>query len=518
VRSIATKTPNPSRTPDPNPRQGGRRKRQPDAGLPDAGLPDAGLPDAGLPDAGLPGIAPPEQGVFVNRTLNLRSVGAIGYDMDYTLIHYRVDEWEGAAFRTARDLLAARGWPVDGLSFDPDQFTLGLVFDLQLGNIVKATRFGYVVRAQHGTRTLDFDQQRRQYRETVVELSEPRFRFMNTLFELSRASLMSQLVELHDSQPLTGVSGYADLYAKVDDALSETHMTGRLKANIVADPDRYVVLDDEIVPTLLDQRQAGKQLLLITNSDWSYTRHLMTYAFDRSCPDSTTWRDLFDVVIVSADKPRFFSESSPFYRVVDEERSLLLPHHGPLQRGQVYFGGNARGVETSLGLSGGQPLYVGDHLFGDVHVSKDVLRWRTALIARELEAEISDARTFAARQDQLEDLMARKVEAEHNQAQLRLARRRRHGPEVAAELSLVGARIAELDDLVAPLAQAAAELGNALWGPLMRAGNDKSLFARQVERYADVYTSRVSNLRYETPYAYLRAARGSLPHDAATEG
>ena len=47
----------------------------------------------------------------------------------------------------------------------------------------------------------------------------------------------------------------------------------------------------------------------------------------------------------------------------------------------------------------------------------------------------------------------------------------------------------------------------------MRAGNDKSLFARQVERYADVYTSRVSNLRYETPYAYLRAARGSLPHD-----
>ena len=50
----------------------------------------------------------------------------------------------------------------------------------------------------------------------------------------------------------------------------------------------------------------------------------------------------------------------------------------------------------------------------------------------------------------------------------------------------------------------------------MRAGADKSLFARQVERYADVYTSRVSNLRYETPYGYLRAARGSLPHDNAS--
>ena len=49
----------------------------------------------------------------------------------------------------------------------------------------------------------------------------------------------------------------------------------------------------------------------------------------------------------------------------------------------------------------------------------------------------------------------------------------------------------------------------------MRAGNDKSLFARQVERYADVYTSRASNLRHPTPFGYLRAARGSLPHDAA---
>ena len=50
----------------------------------------------------------------------------------------------------------------------------------------------------------------------------------------------------------------------------------------------------------------------------------------------------------------------------------------------------------------------------------------------------------------------------------------------------------------------------------MRAGVDKSLFARQVEKYADVYTSRVSNFARATPYGYLRAARGSLPHDAAS--
>ena len=114
--------------------------------------------------------ASPERGLFSNRTLNLRSVRAIGYDMDYTLIHYHVDEWERAAFEHARLRLAERGWPVDDLAFDPDAFTLGLTFDLELGNLVKATRFGYVVRVQHGNDVLSFDDQRAAYDGEIVEL------------------------------------------------------------------------------------------------------------------------------------------------------------------------------------------------------------------------------------------------------------------------------------------------------------------------------------------------------------
>ena len=74
-------------------------------------------------------------------------------------------------------------------------------------------------------------------------------------------------------------------------------------------------------------------------------------------------------------------------------------------------------------------------------------------------------------------------------------------------------KLVELDDLIAPLAIAAGRLSNERWGLLMRSGVDKSLFARQVERYADVYTSRVSNLLYATPHGYLRAFRSPLPHD-----
>ena len=52
------------------------------------------------------------------------------------------------------------------------------------------------------------------------------------------------------------------------------------------------------------------------------------------------------------------------------------------------------------------------------------------------------------------------------------------------------------------------------WGYLSRAGlNDKSQFTRQIEKYADVYTSRVANFLRYTPYMYFRSPSQSLAHD-----
>ena len=98
----------------------------------------------------------------------------------------------------------------------------------------------------------------------------------------------------------------------------------------------------------------------------------------------------------------------------------------------------------------------------------------------------------------------------------------RYGPpvkeseqELQGRINALRTRLDELDAQISPLARTSTELSNPTWGLLMRAGNDKSHLARQVERYADIYTSRVSNLLYATPYVYLRSPRGSLPHDPA---
>jgi 5'-nucleotidase len=462
------------------------------------------------------------RGIFCNRTLNLRAIRAVGYDMDYTLIHYRVEEWEKRAYDYLKQHFLSRGWQVEHLSFEPAMVVRGLIIDTEQGNLVKANRFGFIKQALHGTQPMDFEAQRKNYARTIVDLSESRWVFLNTLFSLSEGCFYAQLVELLDQRKLPEVMGYADLYKRVRSALDTAHMEGKLKADILADPDRFVDLDPEVPLALLDQKHAGKKLMLITNSEWGYTVPMMTYAFDRFLPKGTTWRDLFDVVIIGARKPDFFSKENPFFEVATEE-GLLQPSVGALKPGVAYLGGSARQVEKHLGLSGDEILYVGDHMFGDVWVSKSILRWRTALVLREIEEEIEQGASFSGNEEQLSALMKDKerLEAESRQIRLMVQRRRdSYGPQstetveaLQARLNVLRASLEALDQKVGPLARAATALANPVWGVLMRAGNDKSHLAYQVERYADIYTSRVSNFLLATPFVYLRSPRGKMPHE-----
>ena len=475
-----------------------------------------------------PILAPPRgRGVFCNRTLNLRSVRAIGYDMDYTLVDYRVDTFERMVYAQARERLGSEGWPVDGLAFDGSMVTRGLVIDTELGNLVKADRFGFVKRAMHGTRMLEFAEQKKAYAQILVDLSESRWVFLNTLFSLSEGCLYAQAVDLLDRGALPRAFEYASLYRHVRAGVDAQHMEGHLKAEIAAAPERYVVQDPEAALALLDQKAAGKRLLLITNSEWSFTSKMMAHAYDRHLPGDMTWRQLFDLVIVAARKPAFFTEQGPFFEVVDEA-GLLRPLAGPLHAGGAYLGGSAGQVERYLGISGDEILYVGDHMFGDVHVSKRTLSWRTALVLRELEGEVSALAAYRPIEAQLMTLMRDKQALEARLSQARLATQRLHagyGPLTNTDATTADSRVHDLrnqllalDGEISPLAKAGTELTNARWGLLTRAGNDKSHLTRQIERYADIYTSRVSNFLYATPYAYFRSPRGSLPHDPAGLG
>ncbi len=467
-----------------------------------------------------------ERGIFCNRTLNLNGIKAVGYDMDYTLVHYHTQEWERCAYEHLKKLLTGMGRVLEKLVFDPTLVMRGLIIDVEKGNVVKADRFGYIKRAFHGTRPMDFDTQRRLYQRVLVDLNDNRWSFLNTLFSISEACLYMQLVDMLDANQLPGHLGYRDLYNIVRQSLDAAHMEGKLKEEIINDPERFVVLDPEMSLALLDQKKAGKKLLLITNSEWKYAAFMMQYAFDPFLPPPMTWKDLFDIAVIRARKPDFFLLPMPAFRLVDEE-GLLQEHFGPMNAGQVYFGANAHLVEESLGLSGEEILYVGDHIFVDVNVSKSMSRWRTALIIRELEDDIAALESFQLEQKHLSRLMQEKEKLEENVASFRLQLQRlnrAYGPEPAEDarrmeksIGELYRRINELDSRISPIAQASGRLHNPHWGLLMRTGIDKSHLARQVERHADIYMSRVSNFLRYTPFAFLRSQRNSLPHDSPGE-
>ena len=351
---------------------------------------------------------------------------------------------------------------------------------------------------------------------------------MTTLFDLSVACIYSQLVDKLDRNELTQIQGYANLQEEITSNLDAAYAEGLLKDEILKDPKRYVVEDPDTPLALLDQKQSGKKLLLITNSDWAYVKGIMAYAFDPNLPEGLTWRDLFDLVIVLANKPNFFfHREQPAFEVVTED-GLLQPAIGPLKEGGIYLGGHAGLVEETLNLQSSDIMYVGDHVEADVHVTKSMLRWRTALVLRELEEEFLCLKKFKQQQAELSELMQEKEALEKKRARLRLRiQRSNHGygpkldvplEDMHLEREKLSKDISTLDEHISPLAKASQMMFNSRWGLLTRAGYDKSYLARQLEGYADIYMSRVSNFLYQTPFAYLRSTRSSLPHDGGMTG
>jgi HAD superfamily 5'-nucleotidase-like hydrolase len=473
-------------------------------------------------------INPPhEREIFANRTLNMRTIQAIGYDMDYTLINYDVARWERAMYEYLKRRVLELGWPVEDLEYDSEMAIRGLVLDRKLGNFVKPNRFGYIKRAYHGTNPLDFNTVRRIYSRIRVDIREDRWLLFTTLFDLPVACMFAQLVDKLDRHGSSQIMGYADLVEQMISNLDAAYAEGMMRNEILKDPARYVVEDAEIPLTLLDQKHAGKKLMLITDSEWEFVGNIMAYAFDPHLPDGMTWRDLFDLVIVSAGKPNFFLQKQPAFELVTEE-GLLKRVVGALKKGSIYAGGHAGLVEEAFGLQGGEIMYVGDHVESDVQATKNMLRWRTGLVLRELEIEFACLQKFRDQQAELSKMMTQKAELDRQQAQLRLQLQRieqGYGPESGGSIAELRQRIDEvkkeilgLDGRIGPLAREAGMLFNPHWGLLTRAGYDKSYLTRLLEGYADIYMTRVSNFLYQTPFAYLRSTRSSLPHDGGIVG
>ena len=194
-------------------------------------------------------------------------------------------------------------------------------------------------------------------------------------------------------------------------------------------------------------------------------------------------------------------------------------------KGGIYAGGSAWQVEKAIGIQGDDILYVGDHIYTDAGVAKMMFRWRTCLVIREIEEEIRAVAKGRESRHKIVELMHKKEVIGDLFNHLRLGFEPIKGNGVTRRwikdsetMKQTMAQILQLmvrldDEISARLAQDGKDFSQK-WGYLCRAGlHDKSALCRQIEKWADIYTSRVSNFYRYTPFMYFRSSAQSLAHD-----
>jgi HAD superfamily 5'-nucleotidase-like hydrolase len=452
--------------------------------------------------------------VFINRTLNLRKIKCIGLDMDHTLVRYNTVAFESLAYDgMLKKLVDEKQYPAEilNLKIDFNSVIRGLVIDSTKGNLLKVSRHGAIRGTMHGTKKVSFHQQQRDYHGTYVDLGADDFSAIDTSFSISVAILFGQLVDLK-SQNQSAYPEYSVLLKDIVEVMDMSHRDDSLKSIVRNNLGDYIIQEPAVADGLERYKKHGKKIFIVTNSDFHYTKALLDYALNPFLKEHDTWMDLFDYTITLARKPRFFFDKLNFLKVNPEDGSMTN-YDADLVPG-IYQGGCADLFEKSLQVSGEDILYIGDHIYGDIVRLKKDCAWRTALVVEELGEEILKMQKVKPSQDKIRKLMQQKTPLEEKLVDL-VSDEKETGQDHANEIARVQDEIAQLDGQIAPLIKETQAAFNPTWGEIMRAGNEESYFANQVDRFADIYMPTLADLLATSPRSYFRAYRRPLAHEQA---
>ncbi|GER49622.1 5' nucleotidase family protein [Striga asiatica] len=501
--------------------------------------------------------------IFCNRSLNMRNIVAVGFDMDYTLAQYKPETFESLAYEgTVKKLVNDLGYPTELLewSFDWTYMVRGLVLDKKRGNILKMDRHKYVKVAYHGFTELSKEEKVAAYGSRLIReaFDEPEYALIDTLFSLAEAYLFAQLVDFKDKNPGKIQADYSRMYKDVRAAVDLCHRDGTLKKMVAKDPKRYINEDSSIVPMLKMLRDSGRATFLVTNSLWDYTNIVMNFlcgprSGDEGSGDSSLsfdWLRYFDVIITGSAKPGFFHDENRanLFQVEPESGMLLNTDNGtpmpqvdaslrlPLKSldksSQVFQGGNVGHLHKLLSIeSSSQVLYVGDHIYGDILRSKKVLdgtSCNTRAASRKLFlADISIVHVYHGNSlyqarswrtmlvvPELEKEVELLWTLRDSRKKLQLLRNERDNIEdqihhLKWSLRFDGVNFVNKEEIAAELDKFQSQL------ELVRLSHQEAQREchQKVERFACLYTSQVSNLSLYSPDKYYRPGEDYMPHE-----
>lgn len=235
----------------------------------------------------------------------------------------------------------------------------------------------------------------------------------------------------------------------------------------------------------------GKKMFLITNSPSSFVDKGMRYIVGKD------WRDLFDVVIVQAEKPNFFNDKRRPFRKVNEKGVLLWDKIHKLQKGQIYKQGNLYEFLKLTGWRGSKVLYFGDHIYSDLADLTLKHGWRTGAIIPELRSElrIMNTEQYIQTMTWLQTLTGLLEQMQvHRDAESQL---------VLQEWKKERKEMREMTK----------SFFNAQFGSLFRTDQNPTYFLRRLSRFADIYMASLSCLlNYDVHHTFY-PRRTPLQHE-----
>lgn len=451
--------------------------------------------------------------VFVNRILNMKKIKYIGLDMDHTLIRYKTKNFEALVYQLVIDVLIKhKKYPksIKKFTFNFTDAIRGLVVDSKNGNILKLSWYGSIRQSYHGTKKINFPDQKLFYRSTYVDLSDPNYMAIDTSFSIAFCVLYGQLVDLKDKSPHE-LPNYNIIALDVLSAVDQVHADGSLKKYITDNLTNFVIKEKQVVEGLKKYIRHGKKLFILTNSEYLYTKLLLDYLINPFLNAGERWQDLFEYTITLANKPRFFYDTLRFL-TIHPDTGCMTNLVGPMTPG-VYQGGNATKFTDDLSLNGDEILYIGDHIYGDILRLKKDCNWRTALVVEDLGEEVAAQKKALPIEKKIAKAMTTKKTLEQTYIHIHTKRIDKNTNQYDAKIHDLQTQLSAIDATLSQLIKAQLAFYNPKWERIFRAGAEESYFAYQVNRYACIYMEKLSDLLEHSPLTYFRANRRLLAHD-----
>jgi len=438
-----------------------------------------------------------------------------GFDYDYTLAEYTPSTLNFIFEKAKYYLVEKHGYPPEvlGIPYDPDFIIRGLFFDPKRGVMMKLDGYS-VIDANavfKGLERVSEMELKQIYstRRMGAHRVDHRFRqpqkhgFYQVLdeFSIPEAYLFSAMIQYFTEAELR----YDPLlmYRAIRSAIGDVHISQSLYKEVRDNKELYLGKQDSM-QSVISYLSKYKKLFIISNSPFWFInmgmRHLVA-------PD---WRDAFEVVICEAGKPSFFlDQNRPFLEMkqIDHTDSHSKEDRGKrrhlfsmpgnnggnnqryakkanwqkvdkLEKGKVYYEGSLTEFGRLTDWDQKSVLYFGDQINADLAEPSLRFGWRTAAIIPELEAEmdIYDSEEFRLKVKRLQEIeyeydkLATYIKSQEDQDRC---------TELLRERSVIK--------------RALKAAFKSPFGSTFRTDLTRSHYAREVERFAELYTSSVRN-------------------------